>query len=204
MTFYLCKAGGYVNNSFAWTVNAVLSSTQTEGQVATNWNTAWTQLWAQYGTLVPTTTALTFTSASTASATFKQTTKTNTPRTNQGAGAQPSLPMQSSVVVTWRSAQATKYGHGRWYLPTVDSSAIAATGYILSSAAQTTVQTGVNALLTQLRGAQQIVILHRHGTLYGPVAYATDLVVAGDISNLLHVQRRRGSKFVPTRVAVTV
>jgi len=108
-----------------------------------------------------------------------------------------------SPVVTFRSAQHTRYGHGRWYLPAVASGALAAGGYVLSSAAQTSIQSAMNGLLTNLRGVLQLVILHRKATLHGPAANTTDLIVVGDISNVLHVQKRRGAKFTPTRVNIT-
>ena len=203
MPFYLLSAGGVQDTNFAWSVHAVGSSSAPEGTVETAWDAGWTTLWSGIGALLPTTTSLTFTATSTASATFKQTTKTRTTRSNAGAGSTIPLPLFVAPVVTFRSAQATKYGHGRWYLPSVDSGALAAGGYTLSAASQTSIQSGMNGLLTNLRGVVQLVILHRKNTLHGPLANTTDLIVTGDVSNLLHVQRRRQSKITPTRVAIT-
>ncbi|HEX8838222.1 MAG TPA: hypothetical protein VF748_14870 [Candidatus Acidoferrum sp.] len=203
MPFYLLKAGGIQDSAFNWSVTAVASSSAPEGTAATAWDTGWTTLWSAIGAYVPTTTSLTFTSASTASSSFRQTTRTRTTRNNAGAATGTPLPMYVAPVVTFRSAQATRYGHGRWFLPGFASNALAAAGYVMLPAAQTAIQSGVNGLLTNLRGTLQIVILHRKATLHGPGAFTTDLVVTGDVSNLFHVQKRRQSKITPTRIAVT-
>jgi hypothetical protein len=111
--------------------------------------------------------------------------------------------MYVAPVVTFRSSQHTRYGHGRWYLPCVDSGALASGGYVLAPASVTSIVSGMNGLLTNLRGVLQLVILHRKATLHGPAANTTDLIVTGDVSNVLHVQKRRGSKLVATRSAIT-
>lgn len=203
MPFFLLKAGGIQNTSFNWSITAVANSSQSEANVEAAWDSGWTALWSNIGALLPTTTSLTFTSASTASATFHQTTKTRTTRNNAGAAATVPLPMYAAPVVTFRSSQATRYGHGRWYLPTVDSGALAAAGYVLSSASQTAIQGGMNGLLTSIRPTMQLVLLHRRGTLNGPGPNTTDVVVAGDVSNLLHVQRRRQRQVAAVRIAIT-
>lgn len=203
MPFYLLSAGGLQDSSFNWSVHAVGQGSAPEGTTQTAWDNGWISLWSGIGGLLPATTSLTFTATSTASASFKQTTRTRTTHNNLGAGATIPLPMYCAPVVTWRSAQATKYGHGRWYLPSVMSGALAAGGYVLSAASQTTIVNAVNAMLTNLRGTVQLVILHRKATLHGPGANTTDLIVTGDVSNILHVQKRRQSKLTPVRSAVT-
>lgn len=204
MTYYLLTASGVQNTNFAWSVKAVGNSAATEATVAGAWDSGWTQLWASLGAMCATSTILLQTSASTASPTFRQTTKTVTNRNNAGAVAGTGLPQFVAEVVTFRSVNATRYGHGRWYLPAVGSGALAGTGFVLSAASQTTIQTGMNNFLTAIRPVFQLVILHRKATLHGPGAGTVDIITKGDVSNLLHVQRRRQSKLVPTRVSITI
>jgi hypothetical protein len=61
----------------------------------------------------------------------------------------------------------------------------------------------MNNLLTQIRGQVGLVLLHRKNTLHGPLANTADIITTGDISNVFHIQKRRASKVVPTRVTIT-
>jgi hypothetical protein len=153
---------------------------------------------AAFNALMAAGTSLTYTSTSTATATFTQTTKTQTTHALPGA-AVVGMPFQVAEVVTWRSAQATKWGRGRWYLPTMGTNALAASGFVLLASAQATIVTAMAAARSAWAGTLNFQILHRHNTLAGPVAFTLTPITGGDVSNKLVIQRRRADKFTPTR-----
>jgi hypothetical protein len=106
-------------------------------------------------------------------------------------------------VVTWRTAQATKWGRGRWYLPTIGSTALATAGFVLSATAVADIVAAVNAGLAIWVSSLNFQILHRKNTLSGPAALTLTPIASGDVSNKLVIQRRRADKFVPTRSNLT-
>jgi hypothetical protein len=201
MPFYLHSANGLLNGAFPWSFHAVSSSSATESAAQTSWDAGVLALWnqASLNPFIPTTVTLTQTSTSTANASFKQTTKTATNHSLAGTGTG-ALPYEIAEVITLRTAQATKYGHGRWYLPCLAPSALATGGYILSSAAQTAIKAGADALFTSITPTLTLQILHRRATLHGPGANTTDPVISHDIPIKFAVQRRRADKLVPSRL----
>ena len=204
MPNYLHTAGGTLEGGFPWSFRMVSTSSATESAAETNWSSGIVAMWTSsaFHALIPTGTTLTFTSTSTASAVFKQTTKTETTHNDSGTGTA-GLPFQVSEVITWRTAQATKWGRGRSYLPAIGTGALASTGFVLSATALTNIQTAVNAALAVWVGTLNLQILHRKPTLSGPGANTLTPITAGDVSNKLVIQRRRGDKCTPTRAALT-
>jgi hypothetical protein len=204
MPNYLHQAGGTLAGGFPWSINMVSTSSSTESAAQTVWDNGVVAMWssAAFNALVPTGTVLTFTSTSTANALFKQTTKTTTTH-NLAGTATVGLPYQIAEVVTWRTAQATKWGRGRWYLPTIGASALATAGFVLSNTAVGDIVAAVNAGLAVWVASLNFQILHRHNTLSGPLADTLTPISGGDVSDKLVVQRRRGDKLVPVRTALT-
>lgn len=204
MANYLCQAGGTLNGSSAWSFRSYATSSGAESAVQTAWNSGIAAMFASSGFagLLPTTVELTYTYTSTMNANWKQTTKTQTNLSVVGT-ATTSMPYHVSEVVTWRTAQATKYGHGRWFLPPLAVTALATGGWSLSSTAQGDIVTAVNAAITAWGSTVNLVILHRNGTKSGPGPLTTDPVIGGDVPNLLDTQRRRADKIVPSRVSLT-
>lgn len=207
MAFYLLNASGLLNAAFPWSVTSVVSSSGTEAAVETAFNTAFRDIFtnATLAPFIPTHTTINETSASTASATFKQTTKTTTSSSTPGTSTSLALPYHTCVIITFRTASATKWGRGRWYLPALATNALDTNGYDLSSAAQTALQDGLNAYFAAVGSSYQHVILHRKATLGGArAAFTTDPVTAVDIPSSFAVQRRRADKLVPSRLSVTI
>jgi hypothetical protein len=204
MPNFLHKAGGTLATGFPWSIGMISTSSDSEAAAQTAWDNGIVAMWtsAAFNALVPTETVLTYTSTSTANASFKQTTKTttthNTPGTNTTGPA-----FGSSMIVTWRTASATKWGHGRWYLPAFGPSSLATGGYYLSTTATGDIVAAVNAGLVLWVGPLQFQILHKKATLTGPAADTLTPIVGGDVSNKIAQQRRRGDKFVPTRTSLT-
>lgn len=168
------------------------------------WHSGVQSLWTGIAGLVRTDTNLTHTSTSTMGATWHQTTKTQTLNTSPGTGTGQGLPYSTCCVVTLRTAQATRYGHGRIYLPAFDVGALDVAGYHFSTTTLTTVASAMNSAFVQWLSALQFVILHRKGTKNGPGPLTTDPVVASDVSDLCADQRRRGDKRVPVRQTITL
>lgn len=204
MPNYLHKAGGTLEGGFPWSIGMVSTSTDGESAAQTVWDNGVVAMWGSsaFNALMPTGSILTYTSTSTASADFKQTTKTETTHSTAGT-ATAGLPFQVAEVVTWRTAQATKWGRGRWYLPTIGTTGLATAGFVLSATAVADIVTAVNAGLTVWVAALNFQILHRKATLSGPAANTLTPIASGDVSNKLVIQRRRADKYVPTRSTLT-
>lgn len=203
MADYLLTAGGNIG-AFPWSFGMKATAPGAEGAVETAWAAGIAAMFnsAGFKAIVSADTELTFTSTSTADAAWKQTTKTETTHAISGTGTG-ALPYQVSAIVTWRTNQATKYGHGRWYLPTFAPAALDATGFVFSAAAQGDIVTAVNAALTAWGTTFQPVVLHRKGTISGPGPLTTDPIIKGDVSNKPAVQRRRGDKYTVVRSDLT-
>lgn len=203
MPNYLHQAGGTLSGGFPWSIRMVSTSSSTESAAQTTWDSGFLAMWnlAAFNALMSAGTLLTYTSTSTASATFKQTTKTTTTHSLAGA-AVVGLPFQVAEVVTWRSAQATKWGRSRMYLPGFGTNALAAAGYVLAASAQATLVTALNAALAIWFPPLGFQILHRKNTLSGPLANTLTPIVGGDVANKLVIQRRRADKYVPIRSAL--
>lgn len=207
MAFYLAQASGTLNGSFPWSVNSVLSSSGTESAVAIAFDTAFRTIWtnATLAPYIPLQTQITETSVSTASAQFKQTTKTVTTGTTSGTSTDVALPYHTCEIVTWRTAQATKWGRGRWYLPPLATNALSAVGFQILGAAQTALVDALNGYFASVGSSYTHVILHRKATAGGArAAFTTDPVTAADIPNVFTVQRRRADKLVASRMSITI
>jgi hypothetical protein len=207
MAFYLASVNGLLNSAAPWSMTSVLSSSGSEATVATAFDTAIRACFTN-GTLapyIPTTVEITETSVSTASATFKQTTKTTTTSTTAGTGTDAALPFGACEIITWRTANATRWGRGRWYFPPLGYNALAASGFELLAAAQTALKDGMNAYWTSVGSSYQHVILHKKATKGATrAAYTTDVVVAADIPSTFAQQRRRGDKIIGSRMSITL
>lgn len=207
MAFYLVQAFGSLNGSFAWSNNAVVSSSGTEAAVAAAFDAAYRDIFtnATFKAYIPTTVEITQTQASTASAVFKQTTKTVTVSTTAGDSSDPAIDYRAASIITFRTAYATKWGRGRWYFPPLATNALAADGFTMLAAAQTAFVDAMDAYFTAVGSTYEHVILHRKATIDGDrAAYSTDVVTACDIPDSFASQRRRADKRVPTRATVTV
>lgn len=204
MPNYLHTAGGTLEGGFPWSIGMVSTSSDSESAAQGVWNSGIVAMFqtAAFQALMPTGTIVTYTQTSTANSLFKQTTKTTNVLSIAGTATQ-GLPFQAAEIVTWRSTQATKWGRGRWYLPTIGSAALLSTGFVLSGTAVNDIVAAVNAGLAIWVGALNFQILHRRNTLSGPTANTLTPIASGDVSNKLVIQRRRADKYTPTRTALT-
>jgi hypothetical protein len=113
-----------------------------------------------------------------------------------GTNAADPLVNQDSVVVSLRTAKATKAGRGRFYLPPFGEDQT--TAGLLLATPQGQVSTAAQKMVQSLNGAGYIVgVFHRKTN-------TIDAVVSVDVSNVVGTQRRRRDKIVPTRSSHTV
>jgi hypothetical protein len=204
MPNYLHKAGGTLSGGFPWSIGMISTASVNEAAAQTAWDNAMVAMWGVTGwlALVPSTVELTSTSTSTADAAFRQTTITRNTHAIVGTGGA-GLPYQVAEVVTWRTAQATKWGRGRWYLPPMTAASLAAGGFVLAAASVTEIVAAVNAAISAWIGTLNMQIRHPRGTLSGPGANTLTPITGGDVANKCVIQRRRADKLVPTRTALT-
>lgn len=201
MTNYLHTAFGTLNGSFPWSITAVSTSVNSEAAVETAWNSMWSSIWGN-ATLKPfisAQTELTGTSTSTADATFHQTTKTTTTDALVGTSASAALSYRDCTIVTLRTAQATRWGRGRWFLPGLAVNALSTNGFFYSAAATAALAGALTAAVTTFNSTAGLQILHRKATAHGPGAFTLTPVFNGDVSDEIGSQRRRADKRSPIR-----
>lgn len=204
MANYHVQCSGLLGGVLPWSYGMNLQSAANEATVADNWLTANTTMWndATNGLKQFFSADVTFTNsfATTLSATFHQTTKTPdaTGLPITGTDANASLPWSVSEVITLRTAFATKWGHGRFFLPPFAEDQIAA--HVIKAATITSMRTVLDAFFASLTGAGHVPFLFNRKTLKdGTLPFTIHLCNGYDISNKPAVQRRRVSKLVPTR-----
>jgi hypothetical protein len=198
MANYLCTAGGLLADSFPWSFRMYMVSADSEATVETNWHASVKAMWDEgsFIALIPATTHFTYTSSSTLNGSWKQTTKTTTDEDIVGTGG-PALPFSSALILTWRTALASKKGHGRSYLPGLDVASLDTDGYFYKASTITAAVAAAQAMTGSWAGVLTPVILHR-STL------TTDNIIKGDVPDNVPVQTRRADKRVPARSTFTV
>lgn len=131
---------------------------------------------------------------------FRQVTETPAVLAEVGTDANPSLPWDTSIVITTRSARVNKGGHGRLFLPAFAEDQIAA--HVLKAATTAKMKIVFDAFFPNLvGGGLQPIVMNRRATLSDPVAFTQKNIITYDISDKPARQRRRVSKVVPTRVS---
>lgn len=205
MPNYLHVAGGTLNSAFPWSFRMYSASSSSEATAESTWHGGIAAMFGSSGfaSMLATGTALTYTYTSTMSAAWTQTTKTQTNATIAGTGTT-SLPYHVATCVTWRSALATRFGRGRWYLPPLDTTSLATGGYTISATAITDIVTAVNLFLTDTVGTLGYLLLHRKGANNGLITpLSTSPIVSGDVGDSYDTQRRRADKRVEARTTLT-
>jgi hypothetical protein len=103
---------------------------------------------------------------------------------------------QAAVVVSLRTAKATKAGRGRFYLPPFGEDET--TAGLLLATPRGQVATAAQKMVQSLNGAGYTVgVWHRN-------SLTQDAVVSVDVSNVVGTQRRRRDKIVPVRSSLPV
>lgn len=204
-TTFACKTSGLIGGSLSWSTSMLCTGTIGEATASSVWN-------GQFGALCSTATnglnnfwsadiTVTGTTVSTLNpVTFRQTTITRATLSEVGTDANPSLPWNIAHVITTRSANANKGGHGRMFLPPFAEDNIAA--HILKSTVTAKMKIVLDVFFAGLvSGGLQPIVMNRHATLSDPVPFTQKNLIDYDISDKPAQQRRRVSKVVPTRLA---
>jgi hypothetical protein len=206
MTFYRLTAKGHTgvgSEVFSFTLHCENISGTLAGAAAA-WHTALGLLWNGVASpadsikqLIPTVGGI---DASVVDALNALTGKNDSQQTTTealvGTNVNAPLPPQDAVVVSLRTAKATKAGRGRFFLPPYAENEVG-NGLLATLAAQ---QTSVAAqkMIQSLNGAgYQVQVFHRK-------TITADAVVSVDVGNVVGTQRRRRRKLIPVRQANTV
>lgn len=204
MTNYRAICSGLLGGSLPWSFHMGLQSSSTESTVADNWNVAIVALFTDATNglekFMSSDVTVTDTFVTTLNATFHQTTKTSvtTSLPITGTDVNASLPWSIAEVVTLRTGFATKWGHGRIFLPPFAEDQIAA--HVIKAATITSMQTVFNTFFASLTGAGHVPYVYNARTLKdGTLPFTIRICNGYDISNKPARQSRRVSKIVPTR-----
>ena len=194
MTDFALYAFGTLANGAGWSSRIYATGSISEAAAAAAIHSGWDSLFNDIKAYLPAATTLTETAAFTLNASWKFTTGTTTTEDLVGTSASESMPISTAAVITWRTAQRTKSGHGRAFLPAAATNAIATaadTGYLLP-AFNAACTTGGTALLAALSGAALAPVLLNRSAL------TTTPITGCNTGNLFRAQRRRQDKIVPT------
>lgn len=206
MANYKCEIHGLIAGTLPWSIGMYFSGSVSESSASGTFNTAAGVLFTdatngldQFLNAEVTTTN---TLVSTQSATFHQTTATSAALVHLGTDANASLPWQTAMVVTFRSVQKTRFGHGRVFLPPMASDNIAS--HVFKSTVTAKVAAGFQTLRTSMTsGGLTQFIVGKVPSIGGNPAFSPLTCIGGDVSDKPGVQRRRVSKVVPTRTTFT-
>lgn len=196
MSDFALYGSGLLANGAAWSSRIYVSGSVSEAAGAAAIHSAWDALWGQITTYLPVATTLTETACFTLNSSWKFTTGTTNDESLAGTSGVDSLPISTAAVITWRTAQRTKSGHGRSFLPAsaINSVATAADTGKLLPAFQTAASTGAADFLSALTGAALTPLLLKRSGL------TTTPITGANVGSLFRQQRRRQSKVSPTYV----
>ena len=196
MTNFELVGSGLLANGAEWSSRIYATGSVAEATAATAIHTAWDDLWSAITTYLPTVSTLTETLAVTLNSSWHYTTATPNVESKAGTSGVDSMPISTCAVVTWRTLQRNKKGHGRAFLPAsaINSVATAADTGKLLPAFQTACSTGATTFLADLVAAGLTPVL-----LNRPTLTTTNITIA-QTGSLFRQQRRRQSKTPPTYV----
>jgi hypothetical protein len=202
MANFRAQIYGTLGGSLPWSTGLWLSGDIVEGTLATDFGDAVATLWdtADNGlkNFMSADVVLTGTSVSTLNATMHQTTKTDVSADIAGIDDNASLPWNIAEVVTLRSPQATKFGHGRMFLPPFAEDQVLA--HVIIADTLASMVTVFNAFFASLTGAGATpFIFNKRTRKDGTAPYTVTDLTYYDVSNKPAQQRRRVSKIVPGR-----
>jgi hypothetical protein len=196
MTNFALYGSGLVAGGLPWSSRVYATGSVAEATAATAIHTAWDALFGDITTYLPAVTTLSQTAAYTLNASWKFTTGTTTAETAVGTAGGDSMPISTCAVITWRTPQRTKKGHGRSFMPpsAVGSIASAADTGKLLPAFQSTLSSGAAGFLANLTSAGLTMVILNRATL------TPTNVTSANVGSLFRQQRRRQSKLAPTYV----
>lgn len=188
-------AGTFPGEVWSFGLHTLGNVTVTAAETA--WATAVGGFWTSAGPLFANEVVATgTTTAELDQATGKQITRVETGSSLIGSATSESLPYQCAPAVSFRTNLATRAGRGRFYAPSLAVEFVAAGK--MTSAAQTALLDGAEAMVNSLASAGLTVVL------YGRTSHATQTVTRVDVGDVIDTQRRRRNKLVENRVSANV
>jgi len=206
MPNFRCQINGTLGGSLPWSTALHVSGAIAEGTLSTDFTTATTNLWTTetdgLQNFMSADVVVTGTLVTTLNATMHQTTGTEATLDIAGTDDNASLPWNISEVVTLRSPQRTKWGHGRMFLPPFAEDQIVA--HVIKSATCTAVAGVFDTFFAALVAAGTTPFIYNERPRKdGTPAYTVTNLTYFDFSNKPAQQRRRVSKIVPGRTLGT-
>jgi hypothetical protein len=206
MTNYRCEVFGLIGGDFQWSNRIHVSGATAESTLATDFAAAVSALYttATNGlqNFMSTDVTVTGVLVTTLNSTFHQTTGTDAALTIAGTDENASLPWHNAEVITWRTAQRTKWGHGRWYLPPFAEDQI--TAHVIKAATTAKMKIVFDAFYGAFAAASVTPFIYNDKVRKdGTPPYTVTPITNYDISDKPGTQRRRVSKIQPTRVVGT-
>lgn len=202
MTNFRCEVNGLLNGSFPWSFGSYFTGAVSEATAEAAWKSAMDFFFtdATNGFLKLCFTDITVDEyfTSTMSASWRQTTKTSDAVSHAGTSANSSLPYQDAEIITWRSNQANKAGHGRWYLPPVNQVGVVLGEFTSAVTAQ--IKTQATSVRTSMATAGLTMVIFNRATLVdGTPPFTLKTIISEDVPNLVAHQRRRADKRAAVR-----
>lgn len=206
MTNFRCTVSGLIGGTLPWSNRIHVEGATAESTLAVDFAASITALYTTavngLENFMSSDVTVTEVLVTTLNATMHQTTGTVEPITVAGTDANPSLPWDTAEIITWRTAQLTHYGHGRWYLPPFAEDQIAA--HVIKPATTAKMKLVLDPFFASLGSAGVTPFLYNGRTLKdGTPPYRVTNIINYDISDKPARQRRRVSKITPTRVIGT-
>jgi len=186
-------SGTYPGESWTTTLHTTGNVALTAAQAA--WESAVNAFWTgQLDALVHS--AVVATEASTAEideATGKQMSRLAASLSLPGVATQGPLPPQVSVVLSLRTALATRAGRGRMYLPPYDKATVSQDGDMNATSQSATVTAANQFFQSLISDGLVPVIAHRN------VPVTTTNITQFDVGSVYDTQRRRRNKLIESR-----
>lgn len=206
MANFMHRASGVFADGGFWSFGIDSSGSVSESSAEGTWAGAVAAFFADTNvkTYYSTGTELTLTSTSTASATWRQTTKTETTHAVSGTGTDAQLSTRTSMVCSFYTANATRWGRGRMFLP---SPTYAVLGSATTGHLDATIAGNIASALTTMFGSiaagglNQLIHTEKE-TKDGIPPYTTSLITSRRLQGKLMTQRRRSDKIVVATYSV--
>ena len=205
MTHMRLKVSGVLPAGDIWVTGfqVIADPGQTTDDVMLAWSDAWAIAWNGTGagtdlkSLIKTTVEATELEVTEVGPDGKNVTQSIQTIALAGTATDDCMPQTTCPVWSLRSANASKKGRGRCYLPPLTEASNAGDGELVSGVPAQITAAG-QACIQHLNGASmQVVIFHRSTQTF-------DAVTAVDTANLFRQQRRRQNRVPVTRVRATI
>jgi hypothetical protein len=116
-----------------------------------------------------------------------------------GTNVNPPLPGEVAICVTFRTAEVSRSGRGRWYLPCPANNVLTSTGRLITGNV-TSIVTSMSAFFAALQSG----LSGGDAVVYSKKEAGVHSIVSFDVGDVLDAQRRRRNKLVESRAGATI